>query len=316
MTEYELIRASLIEYGGQDSCVETSEIPTLKNTCAVIISYFPDEQLVSRLRRIQRQLPSMFIVDNASPDKCLSVLRDFSASPSVKLVENSKNEGVGKALNQAASLAREAGFSWMLTLDQDSLIHDDMFDSLVAVYKSSSRHPPLIGSNYRDVSRGRQFLKCRHRSRRNFVERRTVITSGTLLRLDLFECIGGFREDYFIDSVDHEYCLRVRAHGYQVVMSCRELMSHSIGRSGSHGSHLLAFDHPPVRKYYIARNTLVTLRSYFRREPAWAACQLVRLFVEFLSIVLIENGKKSKLIAFSRGIRDAMENKMGHCEWA
>ncbi len=298
------------------NCANASLVPSATNTCAVVITYFPDDDISSRLLRIQQQLPSIIIIDNASSKHCLSILRNFSVSPKIELLENYNNEGIGKALNQAVSLARESGFLWMLTLDQDTLVHEDMFDTLVAVYRSSGCRSPLIGSNYWDVSREKQFLKCDSRTDKEFVERRTVITSGTLMRLDLFKCIGGFREDYFIDSIDHEYCLRVRANGFQVIMSCKKLMSHSIGRRGSRKSRLLAFDHPPVRKYYMARNTLVTLKCYFRREPVWAVRQLTRLIVEFLSIVIIEGDKRNKGNAFGRGILDAIRNKMGRCEWA
>lgn len=290
-------------------------IPTEENSCAVVVTYFPDDDIISRLVRVQKQLPSIIIIDNASSENCLSVLRDFSASPTVILQENHENEGLGKALNQAAILARESGFLWMLTLDQDTVIHDDMFKTLSSIYESGACKLPLIGSNYWDVSRGKQFLACSLRSDEKVVDRRTVITSGTLVRLDMVEHIGGFREDYFIDSIDHEFSLRVRAFGNRVVMSCESLMSHSIGRSGSGGRLLLAFDHPPIRKYYMARNTLVTLKSYFWREPVWSLRQLARLMAEFLSIVLFERDKKNKGTAFGRGITDGLRNKMGRCEW-
>jgi rhamnosyltransferase len=289
--------------------------PTVKNVCAVVVTYFPDNDIISRLARIQKQLPSIIIIDNASSESCLSVLRDFSVSPLVVLLENHKNEGLGKALNQAATLARESGFLWVLTLDQDTDVHDDMFDTLAEIYELNACNPPLIGSNYRDVSREKQFFKCSPRFDKEYVERKTVITSGTLMKLDLFKHIGGFREDYFIDSIDHEYCLRVRAGGNRVLMSCCSLMSHSIGRPGPHGRRLLTFDHPPIRKYYMARNTLVTLKSYFWREPAWGLRQMARLMVEFLSIVFFERDKRNKGTAFGRGIIDGLRNKMGRCEW-
>ncbi len=135
------------------------------------------------------------------------------------------------------------------------------------------------------------------------------------MRLDLFKSIGSFREDYFIDSVDHEYCLRARSNNFSVVISCENLMSHSIGTSASRSSRFQAFEHPPIRKYYIARNTLVTLKDYFTREPAWAMRQLLRLAIELASIILFERDKKNKTYAVVRGIRDGIKNKMGRCEW-
>ncbi len=295
--------------------ITSPDYPSTENTCAVVITYFPDYDISSRLHRIQQQLSSIIIVDNASSEHCLSILKSFSSSQKIKLLENNKNEGIAKALNQAASLAIESGFSWILTLDQDTIVQDNMFDELAAIYKSSGYRLPLIGSNYWDALRNKQFIECTSQADHAFIEQRTLITSGTLMRLDLFKSIGGFREDYFIDSVDHEYCLRARSNNFSVVISCKNLMSHSIGISASRSSHFQAFEHPPIRKYYIARNTLVTLKDYFTREPAWAMRQLLRLAIELTSIILFERDKKNKTYAFMHGIRDGIKNKMGHCEW-
>ncbi len=290
--------------------------PTRENTCAAIITYFPDDGIISRLRRIQKQIPSLIIIDNASNKNCISVLKDFSTSPKVELLLNNENEGIGKALNQAAYLAQESGFSWVLTLDQDTIVQEHMFSELSAIYKSSNYSLPLIGSNYWDETRNRQFIECPSQADHFFIEQRTLITSGTLMNMDLFKAIGSFREDYFIDSVDHEYCLRTRANNFPVVISCKSLMSHSIGLSGSRKSRFQSFEHPPIRKYYIARNTMVTLKNYFSREPAWAMRQLLRLVFELASIILFEQDKKNKSYAFLCGIRDGVRNKMGRCKWA
>lgn len=298
----------------RDNIIAPEDYPSAENTCAVIITYFPDDGINSRLNKIQQQLPSIIIIDNASNEHCLSMLKSFSDSQNIKLLENNKNQGIAKALNQAASLAIESGFSWILTLDQDTIVQENMFDELSAIYKFSGYHLPLIGSNYWDALRNKQFIECTSQADHSFIEQKTLITSGTLMRLNLFKSIGGFREDYFIDSVDHEYCLRVRANNFPVVISCKNLMSHSIGIESSRTSRFQAFEHPPIRKYYIARNTLVTLKNYFTREPAWAMRQLLRLFVELTSILLFEHDKKNKVYAFTQGIRDGLRNKMGRYE--
>ncbi|NOX76409.1 MAG: glycosyltransferase [Gammaproteobacteria bacterium] len=290
--------------------------PTVENTCAVVVTYFPDDDVVSRLKKIQKQLPTIIIVDNASNEHCLSVLRKFSSMGSVSLVENEDNEGVGKALNQGASIALVEGFSWVLTLDQDTLISEDMFDTLAQVYDESGRRSPLIGSNYMELSSKRQIVHGDSISGQNFLEQKTVITSGMLVSLGLFRRIGGFREDYFIDSVDHEYCLRTRDNHFPVMISCKLLMWQTIGRPRPDGKRVLVFDHPPIRKYYMARNTIVTLREYFMREPVWALRQVIRLVVELVSIVLFEKDKWNKGYAFCRGIVDGIKNKMGRSELA
>lgn len=290
-------------------------IPSVDNTCFVIITYFPDEEIITRLQRVQQQLKSIIIVDNASGNECLSFLRSFSVSPSVELIENECNEGIAEALNQGIRLATELGFSWVLTLDQDTRIHDNMFTVLSGIYKSSGCTSPLIGSNYWDVFRERAYLPDEFCNNREYVKQRTVITAGTLLRLDLFKSIGDYRSDYFIDSVDHEYCLRARSHGFKVLSSCEPLMSQSIGRPNSSGKKIITFDHPRLRRYYIARNSLVTAKNYMWKEPVWALRQVIGLSQSCLFVVLRESDKKSKLYAYMRGIIDAIRNKLGPCDW-
>ncbi len=294
--------------------VKTYPGPTKNNTCAAVITYFPDNEILLRLKRIQKQVPEIIIIDNASSENCLSILREFSRLQTVQLLENNKNEGIGKALNQASAVAIKSGFYWMLTLDQDTVINDDMFEILVAIYHRCNHRSPLIGSNYWSTVKNKKQISCPGESDNAFIEQRTLITSGTLMKLELIKSIGGFREDYFIDSVDHEYCLRARANNFPVVISCKSLMSHSIGQLRTKTNRFQAFEHPPIRKYYIARNTLVTLKNYFNREPVWAIRQILRLATEFTSIILFEQDKKNKSYAFIQGIIDGIRNKMGNRE--
>ncbi len=294
--------------------MEISMFPSIKNTCAVIVTYFPDDDIIHRLAKIQEQVHSIIIVDNASSIHCLSILRNFSKAPEITLIENNKNMGLGKALNQAASLAIESGYEWILIFDQDTTVHPDIFSILASIYVSGNGTFLILGSNYYDNSRKRPFKKCNQKSGKLFIKRRTVITSGTLLNLSLYINIGGFREDYFIDSIDHEYCLRIRSQGLPIAMSCKIIMSHTIGQADSTKKPIITFEHPAFRKYYMARNTILTIKQYWLREPVWSFLQLARLSIELVSIVFIEDNKKNKAFAFFCGITDAIKNKMGPME--
>jgi rhamnosyltransferase len=64
-----------------------------------------------------------------------------------------------------------------------------------------------------------------------YSEVRTCITSGALTNLDLWKKLDGFDEQMFIDSVDFEYCYRVRKAGYKVIQTDQVQLSHSIGNA-------------------------------------------------------------------------------------
>lgn len=291
--------------------------PTRLNTCAVIVTYHPDADFPARLEQILAQFPQVIIVDNGSQSVSADMLHSLAILPHVHLAINEKNLGIAAALNRGAALAVQQRFEWIVTLDQDTLLSPEMLTTLIDVYDKSGGGDIMVGSNYWDAHRKRDFIQCQNNTQTVFVERKTLITSGTLLSLSLFKTIGLFREDYFIDSVDHEFCLRARAHGCRILISCRSVMSHSIGANVEKAGRLrqfLSFNHSPARKYFIARNTIVTAKSYFLREPIWCMRQGWRLLSDFASILLFESDKLKKTTAFMIGVSHGITGKMGPLE--
>lgn len=290
--------------------------PTPHNTCAVIVTYHPDEGFSERMERVQSQFPLVIVVDNGTRPSIMSVNR--AGLPHVHFVENQSNLGIAAALNQGVELAMQKGFEWVVTFDQDTLLSPDLFATLLGVYEKSGGGNVMIGSNYRDVHRSRNFVQCTD-AEAGFQERKTIITSGTLAPLSLFKAIGLFREDYFIDSVDHEFCLRARGHGCRILISCRPVMEHSIGARVENASRLrqfMSFNHSPARKYFIARNTIATVKLYFFQEPMWGMRQGWRLLSDFASILLFESEKSKKATAFMVGVAHGISGKMGSIEKA
>lgn len=290
--------------------------PTPHNTCAIIVTHFPDEAFPGRLRSIRNQFATVIVVDNGSARACLEMLRTLDESPQIRLAENPVNLGVAAALNRGIDLALESGFEWVVTLDQDTQIADDLFAVLIAVYENHGQGDVMIGGNYWNAHKQRDFIQCID-DKAVFLERKTLITSGSLIPAALFKTIGMFREDYFIDSVDHEFCLRARRHGWRMLISCKPVMSQCIGTRVENASRLrrsIAFNHSPVRKYFIARNTLATVRSYLTQEPAWCVRQGFRLLADFASILLFEEKKLKKSTAFIVGIIHGFVGRMGPIE--
>jgi rhamnosyltransferase len=100
-----------------------------------------------------------------------------------------------------------------------------------------------------------------------------MITSGTLLNLDLFRKIGPFNEDLFIDQVDFEYCYRAILKGYTNVQFKNIFLNHALGATSFHRS-LRSFSetkrslHSPLRLYYMTRNYLYVKSKYKNDFPA------------------------------------------------
>lgn len=292
-------------------------VPSATKVCAVVVAYFPDEGFEARLQTILPQVARLVIVDN-TPD-AFSLSPDIVAAWGERLhcIANHANEGVAAALNQGLESALQIGCKWLLTLDQDTRCYPDMVATLLQVHEVCDPEAVVIGGNYFDSHI--QKFRVAAGGAKECLEQKTVITSGSMVDVGVARTLGGFREDFFIDQVDHEFCLRVRTNGYRVVISRKAVMDHSVGGSGGVQLPLLGIfpNHPPLRKYYIARNTVVTVAAYWHQEPDWCLRRSVRLMLGLLFMATLEKQRLVKVRAFAAGFMDGVRRRMGPCrrEW-
>ncbi|MCX7748853.1 MAG: glycosyltransferase family 2 protein [Clostridia bacterium] len=282
--------------------------PQKENICAVFVTYHPDEGIHDRVLRVLRQVGSVVIVDNGSSEEKVSRLREISAKYDICcVIENTENLGIATALNQGVQWAKAKGFQWALLMDQDSLVEDFMIETLTQVY-DDYKEPckiSVIGSNY--THSGLMHLGAQHSPVKEgrWEEKKSVITSGSLISIPVFDGLGGFRDEFFIDHVDDEYCLRSWHKGYKVVLALKPTMVHSLGNVTIHkfmGRKLAATNHSAMRRYYMTRNHIVLMKEYFIKEFAWVRKTAYIRFVAFILICLFEKDKWKKLKAVIKGL--------------
>jgi rhamnosyltransferase len=287
-----------------------------KDVCAIAVTYHPDPEFPARLGRILPQVGALVIVDNGSDDAAVRMLRELAMNPSITLVLNLDNLGIARALNIGVERAVTLGFAWVLLLDQDSCVDDGMVQDLIAVRAAFPDRDQLavIGSGFRDVNIGSRDAS--HEARADPWEQvELVITSGSLIPLAAHAAIGPFREEFFIDYVDMDYCFRARAKGYRVIKTRKSIMSHAIGAYTQHSwlwMNKSTTNHSPDRRYYIARNDTVMLREYGNYILGlWALKSFSRCCRLCKRIVLYEQMKTSKIIAVVEGWWDGIRGHMG-----
>jgi rhamnosyltransferase len=140
------------------------------------------------------------------------------------------------------------------------------------------------------------------------------MTSGNLVNIEAASAVGGFDASLFIDYVDHEFCLRLRAHGYQIVEATRARLLHSLGdlqRRQFIFRRVTVTNHPVARRYYISRNRLMIWREYWRREPRWVIRDIRGFVFETVYIVLYEEHAGAKLRMISLGLLDGIRGVRG-----
>jgi rhamnosyltransferase len=298
--------------------IEAVPPPGGDNVCAVVVTYFPDVDLLSRVDRVVKQVAGTLIVDNGSPELYVERLRGIASQLNIHLILNSCNQGIAQALNTGAAWALRHGYSWLLTLDQDTLI----FPGLIQTHAEAFRCDPfpgrlaVIGSNYiHKVTKrlGNQGITGPGQlAGKSMI---SVLTSGSLVSLSVFQTLGGFREDFFIDCVDHEYCLRARGRGFRVVMTREPVMEHGIGHLTEHQLLWKTFgasNHSPQRQYYIARNSLLLVRAYLGQEPRWILGYLWGWVKLVIRIFLFEQERLAKGKNVVRGLIDGILGRTGY----
>lgn len=280
---------------------------------AVVVAYNPDSNFTHRISTLARQVGVVVIVDNASTAASRAPWAWAERRAGFEVIMNDQNIGIGAALNQGVAWARRQGYGYVLTLDQDTTPGPTMVEELAGILldRGISGEIGMVGANYRDTNTGKEAASG---SGKGHMESFTVITSGSLLPAEAYERVGPFREDLFIDLVDIEYCLRLRAHGYRILMSSAPLMDHSLGQGHVirvAGKRLACMNQPASRKYYASRNRLIVFREFMRSEPRWALGEIGRIYQETALIVLFEDGKRRKLRAILLGIVDYMRGVAG-----
>jgi rhamnosyltransferase len=299
-----------------------------EEVCAVIVTYNPGPGVVDTYRSIAGQVSRILIVDNGSDETTLDVLRklEFGNECVTELVLNGANLGVAAALNQGVKRAAALGFPWVLTMDHDSVANPDMVKNLIRCWTG---HPErdlvkIVAARYIDkiadiVPRFPTYkgLWPRFRSfsgQESLVETMDIITSGNLVRTDVFREVGYFNEDLFIDAVDIEFCMRLANAGYKVVVSGDAFLKHRLGNATTGsilGREIVTLNHPPLRRYYIARNRVYTIKKFSRRFPSFGLFFVRELLLDLFRVTLMEDRKMEKLSMMLRGVRDGVKGRMG-----
>jgi len=173
----------------------------------------------------------------------------------------------------------------------------------------------VIGSNYRHKLNGRVgWDKGIGSNGAPGREMKSVLTSGSLVLVDAFQAIGGFRDEFFIDCLDHEYCLRARANGFRVAMTSKPVMEQRIGRLTEHRllwKIVCTSNHSPMRHYFMTRNTVILAQEYIGKEPGWILGYLWSWLKSILLVCLFEEERLTKIKRIIRGCVDGLLKRTG-----
>jgi len=227
------------------------------------------------------------------------------------LILNSENLGLAAALNIGVAHATANDYKWALLFDQDTVPAGNIVEGLCRAYDGFPRKDRLavIGSNYSEPHTGELRFSPLVTNGCSWKERRVVISSGSLVSLAIYRVLGPFRNEYFIDCVDLEYCLRARSKGFRIIITSEPLMVHTIGQPTKHRlpwRRIDASDHNHIRQYYMIRNHIDLVKKYILREPAWVLASLWRRFKSIIVLCFFEDDRLAKVRYSAMGLFDGL----------
>jgi rhamnosyltransferase len=288
---------------------------TAQSVCAVMVTYHPSAKMLENVSNALAQVQGLVVVDNGSNDNELDPLRVASQTLGFHLIENGENLGVAEALNQGVCWAMSNGYPWVMLFDQDSRITGGFVRQMFAAWES---HPDRerVGSihpRYVDPDTGIEPVVRRASDGGPVFS----LTSGALMPAWIFDKIGNFASEYFIDCVDFEYCLRIRAAGYMIADSREALLLHAAGhptRLTVLGFSFRPSHHSAERRYYISRNRVALYRKYFRVFPVWVLQSMNEYLRETIKCFVGERDRGRKFRNILLGTRDGLIGRMGRRE--
>jgi rhamnosyltransferase len=273
---------------------------------AVVTWFRPGPSAVDGLRDALGQCADAVVVDN-TPAAEASVA-DADLPGRVVLLRLGRNAGLAAAINLALSEV-PATSEAVLLLDQDSRLPGD----LVARLAQHLGEPGVGAASPAPWDADEQrYLDPRTAARAEVADLPVAITSGLLVRRSALAQVGLLREDFFVDAVDLDLCLRLRRAGWRLVQDRTVLLPHRLGETRWHrvlGVAVRASHHPTWRLYSAARNSAALTREHLLAEPRWALTNVLLLVYWLFTVAAFEPPRAARIRWFARGLVDGWRGR-------
>lgn len=274
----------------------------INKICACIVLFNPNiDRLIENLSSVKRQVDRVYLVNNGSEN--IEQIKSIVTDDKIELINLYENKGIAYALNYSCDIALKSKYEYILTLDQDSVC----LPGLIKEYtKYLEPNIAQVGCLIKDRNDNDDNIN------NQVVEVDWMITSGTLMNLSIWQKIGGFDSQLFIDLVDTDYGLSVIENGYKNIVIPFIGLLHEIGHISKSiklfGKKHPVYNHNAFRRYYICRNNIIVAKKHNKISVFKTYIKVIfRIFYVFI----FERDKFKKLKAGLKGLKAGMKYKIG-----
>lgn len=192
----------------------------MNSIAAGIVLYNPSDfvRFKKAFTSVVNQFPRVYVFDNSTK----AIKLPEKKSNLVYITEH-KNMGIAYALNKIMKLASKDGFKWVVTMDQDSIVPDNLIDEYNK--RLSIKNVGIICPQV--IDKRRIYQVPQDKIGDEYVNE--CITSGSCTSIEAWKNAGGFDEWLFIDLVDNDFCKRVILSGYKILQINKIILNQEFG---------------------------------------------------------------------------------------
>lgn len=273
---------------------------------AIIVSFNGGEKTLKTIDALLPQVDHIHVVDNGSDSFSLDLL-DGIEDERISIRKLGENRGIGGALNAGLLKARQLDCSWVLTMDQDSIAAPDMVGCLI---KTIVKNDDVLCLSPNLIVHGDD------KSPLKIGSVPYAITSGNMVNTEIYNRIGNYNEDYFIDCVDFDFSLRVRKAGFKIFKDPNAFLCHELGEKNYLPKLFKRYYtlHSPLRRYYMFRNFLYLTKKYLFSDFKFIFKLFLSHLILFALLIFYDPKPAASVRMIFQGIWDYFEGKVGAFE--
>ena len=263
----------------------------------------------------------IILIDNEAQN---SFPDEINKSEKIQIIKNQNNEGFSKANNQGIKYSIKHGFDYVLLLNNDTLIKNDLIDSLIQQSSTLNQKiiQPLILNydgtkiwnaggkinnffgTFETLKKGKSFKNFK--SDKNLTEWFTGCC--VLIKLEIFNHVGYFDERFFAYYEDVDYSIRLKKMGYSIALMTNSYLQHYESAS-SKSMKKIEGNLSPYVHYLNIRNHILLLKKHSKSFNLIGVLlyQLVKIFSYLLYFLIRFRFNKFKMV--SKGLVDAINFK-------
>jgi len=263
----------------------------------------------------------IILIDNESQN---SFPEKVNKSEKIQIIRNENNEGFSRANNQGIKYSIKNGFDYVLLLNNDTLIKNDLIDCLIQQSSTLNQKiiQPLILNydgtkiwnaggkinnffgTFETLKKGESFKNFK--SDNNLTEWFTGCC--VLIKLEVFNHVGYFDERFFAYYEDVDYSIRLKKMGYSIDLMTNSYLQHyesasskSINKSEGNLS--------PYVHYLNIRNHILLLKKHSKSFNLIGVLlyQSIKILSYLIYFLIRFRFNKFKMV--SKGLVDALNFK-------